>query len=302
VEKLSQVLPNTRIQSAIVSNVFLLSKYSRDLTFFLDQKGHIQGRMPFLPNVMKNTKLLNKIWIVASSRFISVFQRIQINIFKMYKLLFPAFLFVLCLQNNGNAQNSDYRSNISGQWALNGWQLIALGDNIINADTVVGGYAKATGTFGLAYDRSFLKWFSLGLQGTYNKGRIGADNLSVVVKGKTYTGNAEIQLNRINFGIRPMFHYFNNDRFDWYSGFRIGINYISTRVDIGTDQNITDNAILDELIGNNWFLNRSYNSVRPTFQFVPIGMRGYITDNIGFGVETAVGPTYYLSANINYRF
>ena len=220
----------------------------------------------------------------------------------MYKILFSVCFTTFGLLSNLQAQNNIYRSNISTQWALNGWQLIALSDNFIEADTVVDAYIRAGGTYGLTYDRAFTKWFSLGAQATWNKGVIGADDLSVTVDDKEYTGTAAIKLRRINIGLRPTFHYFNSNRFDWYSGVRIGVNYVKTSVKIGTDEEITDSAVLDALIGNNWFLRRSYRGVRPTFQFIPIGMRGYITENIGFGLEAAVGPTYYLSANINYRF
>jgi hypothetical protein len=224
------------------------------------------------------------------------------NILNMRKFLFSGLFLMFFSFSAVFAQNASYRSNISGQWALNGWQLISLADNIIEADTVVDAYAKASGTYGITYDRSLTKWFSLGVQGTINTGKIGARDLTVTVDEKEYTGRAELRLRRLNIGLRPMFHYFNNDRFDWYSGFRIGLNYVKTRVDIGTDQDITDSEILDALIGDNWLLNRSYRGARPTFQFVPVGFRGYITENIGLGFEAAVGPTYYFSANVNYRF
>lgn len=213
-------------------------------------------------------------------------------------LLFALFLIA---QTKSNAQNSDYRSTISTQAALNGWQFIALADNAIEADSIVGAYASATGTYGLSYDYSIVKWFSLGGQVTWNSGKVGAEELSVTVNDKSYSGVAELGLRRINVGIRPMFHYFNNGRFDWYSGARIGVNYLKIGVNAGTDD-LIDNEILDRLLGNSWLLNRSYRSVRPTVQLVALGMRGYITDHIGVGFETAVGPTYYLSAQVNYRF
>ena len=200
-----------------------------------------------------------------------------------------------------SAQNSDYRNTYSANAALNGWQIIALTDNFIDADSVIGGYAKASGTFGLSYDYAFAKWFSLGLQGTWNKGRVGADNLTIHVKDKTYTGMAELELRRLHVGARPLFHYFNSNRFDWYSGFKVGITYIKTSVNVGTDD-LSDREVLDALLGNNWFLNRSYRGVRPTFQFIPVGMRAYITEHIGVGFETAIGPTYYLSGQLTYRF
>ena len=203
---------------------------------------------------------------------------------------------------NLHAQNGIYRSNVSVQGALNGWQVIALGDNFIKADYLLDPYMTATGTYGLSYDYAVVKWFSLGAQATWNAGEIGAKDLSVTVNEKEYHGKAAIHLRRINLGFRPTFHYFNNNRFDFYSGFRVGVNYSKATLDIGTDEDITGSEVLDYLIGDNWLLNRSYRGVRPTVQFIPIAMRGYITEQIGFGIETAVGPTYYLSASINYRF
>ncbi len=213
-----------------------------------------------------------------------------------------ATLLVALAPATTNAQNADYRNNLSFHTALNGWQIVALADNFIEADTLVGAYMKATPTFGFAYDMGLTKWFSLGVQATFNKGSIGARDLSATINDKTYQGVAELELRRYNFGVRPLFHYGNNGRFDWYSGFRIGINYRVADVSVGTETNITDIALIDRLIGNNWLLNRNYRGVRPTVQFTPIGMRGYITENLGFGVETAIGSPYYLSANINYRF
>lgn len=221
----------------------------------------------------------------------------------MTPLKFSALFFALFLvaQTSAIAQNADYRSTISTQAALNGWQIIALADNAIEADSVVGAYASATGTYGLSYDYAFVKWFSLGGQLTWNQGKVGAEQLSVTVEDKSYTGVAELGLRRVNVGIRPMFHYFNNGRFDWYSGAKIGLNYLKIGVNAGTED-LVDNAILDRLLGNTWLLNRNYRSVRPTVQLVALGMRGYVTENIGIGFEAAVGPTYYLSAQVNYRF
>ena len=218
-------------------------------------------------------------------------------------LFAPLLAAVLILsQYNSNAQNSDYTNSLGATVALNGWQIIALADNFIEADTVVGAYMKASPTFGLSYDIGIRKWFSLGVQGTFNKGSIGADDLSVTVKDKTYTGVAELNLRRINLGFRPLFHYMNDGRFDWYSGFRVGVNYRVIKLNIGTDADITDIEVIDRLIGNNWLLNRNYRGVRPTFQLIPIGFRAHFTENLGIGIEAAVGTPYYLSAQLSYRF
>lgn len=207
-------------------------------------------------------------------------------------LLFPATL---------SAQNADYRSTISTQAALNGWQIIALSDKLIEADSLSGAYAGATGTYGLSYDFGPVKWFSIGLQGTWNNGKVGADQLSFNVEGKSYNGEAALNLRRINLGIRPLFHYGNAGRFDWYSGLRIGVNYLKISVETGTDV-LTDKEVLNYLLGDSFLLNRSYRAARPTVQVIPVGMRAYLTERLGIGAELAVGPTYYLSFQAAYRF
>ncbi len=219
----------------------------------------------------------------------------------------PAFFLSLCILiccSNARltAQNNDYKNAISVTTGLNGWQIVALLDNFIEADSVVGAYMKASPTFGVSYDMGLLKWFSLGVHANFNRGEIGADDLTLNVDGKEYTGVARLQLRRYNLGFRPLFHYGNNGRFDWYSGFRVGVNYRVMDVNIGTDADITDYEVINRLIGNNWLLNRNYRGVRPTFQLIPLGFRAHFTENLGIGLETALGAPYYLNAQLTYRF
>lgn len=218
---------------------------------------------------------------------------------------FGATFILLCLlafaaPRMGFAQNRDYRHVISANAALNGWQIIARADNLIQADTVVGAYLNASGTYGLSYDYGIAQWFSLGAQFTWNNGQLGADRIVINTQNRSYTGAAGLNLRRISVGLRPMFHYLNKDRFDLYTGFRLGLNF--TRISLGAGtEDLTNNEILDELLSNNWLLRRSYNGVRPTVQFIPFGMRGYVTDRLAIGFEAALGPTYFLGAQLNYR-
>jgi opacity protein-like surface antigen len=221
----------------------------------------------------------------------------------MNKSILVSLILALCLTSVAvNAQNLDYRSTLSTPIGLNGWQIVALTDDIISADTVIGAYMKASPTLGLSYDLGLAKWFSLGLQFTWNRGRIGADDLTVTVKDKAYTGAVELNLRRLNFGLRPLIHYANNGRFDCYSGFRIGVNYIRTKVSVGTEEDITDSELINRLLGNNWLLNRNYRNVRPTIQVIPFGMRWYFTPQLGLGFESTAGATYFFCAQLDYRF
>jgi opacity protein-like surface antigen len=201
------------------------------------------------------------------------------------------------------AQNLDYRSNISATAGLNLWQLGSRLDNLIEGDSVIGFYANATPTFALNYDYALQRWFSLGLNVTYNRLKAGADQVGVTVNDKRYEGEVGVNIRRTNIGLRGLFHYVNNDRVDVYSGLRVGANIVRTGLIAETDD-IPREELLKGLLGNSldWALGRNFSSVRPSFQVIPIGIRTYITPNIGIGIETAIGVTYYAAANLNVRF
>jgi opacity protein-like surface antigen len=201
------------------------------------------------------------------------------------------------------AQNLDYRSQIGATAGLNLWQIGGRVDNLIKGDTVVGFYANATPTFALNYDYALKNWFSLGLNVTYNQIKIGADKVGVNINDQRYEGEVGLNIRRTNVGLRSLFHYVNTDRIDVYSGLRLGVNVVRTGLIAETDD-IPREELLEGLLGNSfdWALGRNFSSVRPSFQVIPIGIRAYVTPNIGIGIETAIGVTYYAAANVNVRF
>lgn len=196
----------------------------------------------------------------------------------------------------GQAQNAEYRNTVSGHVGFNSWQLIALLDNAFeSADSVVGVSLTATPTFALGYDRALNNWFTLGGSVTYNQARFKADEITATINEKTYNGSVDLGFRRTNVGVRAMFHYANNGRIDVYSGARLGVNIVRSSVKIDSD-GFSDDDVVDALT------SFKASSVRPSFQIVPIGFRGYVTPNLGIGFETAIGVTYIVSANVNYRF
>lgn len=102
----------------------------------------------------------------------------------------------------------------------------------------------------------------------------------------TVTGDFKDRLTRQSIGIRPLFHFGDNDDFDLYAGARFSYvfwNYNSDRTDVDVQQ-------LFDLFGS---------PIKPQALF---GMRYFVTPNIGLGTEFALGATYFMSVGIHARF
>lgn len=102
----------------------------------------------------------------------------------------------------------------------------------------------------------------------------------------TVVGDFKDRLSRQSIGIRPLFHFGDNDDLDLYAGARFSYvfwNYNSPR----TDVNVQD---LFKFFGS---------PVKPQALF---GMRYFVTDNIGLGTEFALGATYFISVGVHARF
>ena len=216
--------------------------------------------------------------------------------------LFFVFCCFFAVQFTLHAQNDVYRNTLSATSGFNGWQVIKAGGNLLNVSDsafITPARIRVTGTWGATYDRAITKWFSIGLAGSYNKFSLSTDDFKGNVDTFYYSGQINASFRRINLGIRPNFHYLNNDRVDFYSGFRFGLNFYNTQAGLETDSNVPGDIFLEKLLK---FTKYVGNGSRPTFQFIPVGFRGYITERLGVGFELAVGPTYFAAAQLNYRF
>jgi hypothetical protein len=127
--------------------------------------------------------------------------------------------------------------------------------------------------------------FSLGAVYSY-QGLSASYTSYTTNSGDTVSGVFKDKLTRQSIGIRPLFHFGDNDDLDVYAGARFSYvfwNYKSSR----TDVNVTD------------FFKGFGSPVK--FQAI-FGARYFFSPNIGFGMELAIGPTYYVTAGINARF
>lgn len=190
------------------------------------------------------------------------------------------------------AQNETHRSTISATAGANLFQVLNLLDESLSDSLGTEVNIKATGSYGLTYDYALTKWFSLG--GAVGFNTIGIDAPNVEIErdnGTTYNGSIDFRATRTNIALRPLFHYGNKGRIDMYSGFRIGASIWTTKLTADGDL-APEDLDLPGFRGTGAALG---------FQFIPFGLRGYVTENIGLGFELGIGPIHYAALQVNYR-
>lgn len=140
-----------------------------------------------------------------------------------------------------------------------------------------------------AYDYGLSDRFSIGVGYTYQSLTLKYDGYYFNgSQDSLITGNFTDRLIRQNFGIRPMFHFGDNDDLDIYAGLRISMvrwSYTTSRNDLGSNW-------ATELLGG----------ASPVKAQALFGMRYFFTENIGFNTELAIGPSYFAMVGINARF
>jgi hypothetical protein len=138
-----------------------------------------------------------------------------------------------------------------------------------------------------AYDYGVSDRFSVGVAYSYQGLTLKYDNY-IDANGNTVLGNFTDRLTRQNFGLRPLFHFGDNDDFDIYAGLRLSFmrwSYTTDRPDLASN-------FATEILGG-----ASPVKVQGLF-----GMRYFFTENIGFNTELAIGPSYFAMIGVNARF
>ena len=142
----------------------------------------------------------------------------------------------------------------------------------------------------LTYDRMVVDWLSLGVAASYQMMDIRYRNYTYfdsegVLRNEDFTTD----INRLNFGIRPLLNFGNIDKVDMYSGLRLGF----------TNWSVKSNS-RDPLYNPEDDVDfKSGLTFAP--QLILFGLRGYFTENIGGNFELAVGSPHFLSFGLSYR-
>ncbi|MEY4903422.1 MAG: hypothetical protein RLZZ292_1237 [Bacteroidota bacterium] len=179
---------------------------------------------------------------------------------------------------------------------------------IITKNANIKGLDKATlhstATYQIAYDHAINPRFSLGVAVSKQKTTFVLQSTTVTIgvsplidsllnlKGQnSFTGSAKVTTNRTNLALRGLIHY-GTDYLDMYSGARLGIS-------------VWNGAFQTDISGLRVTDISKKLRVKGAFfapQIILFGLRGYVTDHIGLGVELAVGSSYFAATQLNYRF
>ncbi|MEM9887800.1 MAG: hypothetical protein AAF849_18035 [Bacteroidota bacterium] len=214
------------------------------------------------------------------------------------------FVLALSISMGLSAQNEDYKNvltlNIGA--SLPGTLFDLFDNNNLNEFEidVDGQISNVSGQFvgrsapaiQVNYDYGIVKWFSVGGGLSYQNMGFEIQNLSYLDEDEALQKGVDlvdVGINRINIGIRPLFHYGNNDKLDLYSGFRIGLTSWITDV-TASDTNIQNDIDSTPFAG-----------VNLAFQVIPFALRGYFSENFGINFETGIGAPHYFSLGLNYR-
>lgn len=138
-----------------------------------------------------------------------------------------------------------------------------------------------------AYDYGISDRFSVGVAYSYQGLTLKYDNY-IDMNGNTVIGSFTDRLTRQNFGIRPLFHFGDNDDLDIYAGLRLSF----MRWSYTTDRPDLTSSFATEILGG----------VSPVKVQGLFGMRYFFTENIGFNTELAIGPSYFAMIGVNARF
>jgi hypothetical protein len=221
---------------------------------------------------------------------------------------YPFLLSLLLFAFSTLAQNEDYKHVISVQ---SGASLFSPFRGSVTSsqeisDTTVSfssGKMRNFPQLNVAYDYGVNQWFSIGGAVSYNK--VSLDLKDVKYNKTENLGDVNLNVSRVTFGTRALFHYGNANRMDMYSGVRLGVGIWTARVSSNSLDNKLD-EVLKEAGGSGIWRSLLGNRIKGSFpmfqaQVILFGLRGYITENIGLNGELSVGSPYFASIGINYR-
>jgi hypothetical protein len=206
----------------------------------------------------------------------------------MFATLFAA---LFLLQSTTQAQSADYKNVMSFNL---GYSFFNSAAKLAKSNSGSTATASSIPTLQASFDHGFSEWFSLGGALSYNSGTSSDSNFSLIDStGATQSGSYDLKISRITVTARMLFHYGNTGKLDMYSGIRLGAGIWST----GLTSTIPNLSTTDLPGGG----RAKGTGALPTVQFIPFALRGYVTENLGLGFETAIGSPYMACIQLNYR-
>jgi hypothetical protein len=154
-------------------------------------------------------------------------------------------------------------------------------------------HLKYTPVITASYDYCHKPWYSFGVVGSYQ--RIKGDVSNIPYKkdfgdGSTKYTDVQFMYTQYYLGLRPLFHVVHMEKLHIYTGLSFGIQY-QVAISDGTLPEVPIDSVVTRGIGYAIIL-----------QTIPIGMRYYITDQLGVTAELAIGQPYFFATGVMYRF
>lgn len=144
--------------------------------------------------------------------------------------------------------------------------------------------SRSTLAYVASLDYAFENKVSIGLAGGYQSVHQQISDYKYTdMNGVEKTGAFSYDLSRVNVGARILFH-FGQGRMDAYAGVKPGVNIYELKANL-----------FEDIPQPNWL---KVSGASFAFQIIPIGFRGYITDNFGFFFETAIGAPSFISGGL----
>jgi hypothetical protein len=126
------------------------------------------------------------------------------------------------------------------------------------------------------------KRFSLGVM-------LSGQNVSMSLIDSNESVLERGNIRQVYTGFRGLWHFGNSERLDFYSGFRVGIRFLSARN-------------LETAQGRKSLIKNRFNRSFPSVGFIPIGVRFLFENQLGLHFETSLGAPSLASFGVNYRF
>lgn len=207
-------------------------------------------------------------------------------------------LALVLLSFAAQAQNTTHRSNFSVNVAESTlgllWNSIEMDVTEIEGFESLSLDAKRRPALQMNYDHAIAKWFSIGVGSSTQRFQVLAEAVPVSAENEpTITRKAQLDIQRTNVAIRPLFHYVNKNRVDLYSGFRVGYTFYTGKAKLMQEG---DQKLQAEVAG----LLPELSGI--ALQVIPFGARFYITENLGLNAEFGIGSPHVVAAGVNYRF
>lgn len=202
------------------------------------------------------------------------------NKFIQIKILLFAFIF--CNSTYIYSQKHTISAEVGSSFIGKLTRLISIPDTAsieVNANPVIN----------FAYDYRIKSWFSIG--GAFSSQKLTGTIYDFEYEDENLLKYADLNytIKRMNFAVRPLFHFPINDNFEMYSGFRIGILHSSVAIDVEVP-GLIEKEVFKIGVGT-----------RPSFQMIFLGTQYTFVNNLGIHGEIALGAPYYACLGIHYK-